>query len=168
MQQANTTNFPKSQPQHCRQEEKRASWALQHSSLLPRTSQFFMQPKQRDSRTSIIKLRSFKQTNSCPGTAAVQHVLLLELEAPKALDAAERGWNHCQCWMESHPWQCFPGWELGTAHAIAVTGLQRGGEKLNIHSCKSSTPLHLFSMHLLTGTESPELEKGKDNLAQHP
>lgn len=37
---------------------------------------------------------------ACPGTAAVQHVLLLELGAPKPLDAAERGWNHCQCWME--------------------------------------------------------------------
>lgn len=113
MQQANTTNFPKSQPQHCRQKEKRASWHCSTSSLLPRTSQFFMQPKQRDSRNSIIKLRSFRRTNSCPGTAAVQHVLLLELEAPRALDAAERGWNHCQCWMESHPWQCFQAgsWE---------------------------------------------------------
>lgn len=34
------------------------------------------------------------------GTAAVEHVLLLESEAPKPLDAAECGWNHCQCWME--------------------------------------------------------------------
>lgn len=137
MQQANTPNFPKSQPQHCRQEEKRTSWHCSTSSFLPWTSQLFMQLKPRDSRNSIIKLRRFKWTNICPGTAAAQHVLLLELEAPKPLDAAERGWNQCQCWMEVSSMVMLPravSWEQ--LMLLQWLDCSEAGKKLNIHPCK--------------------------------
>lgn len=127
MQQANTMNFPKSQPQHCRQEEKRTSWHCSTSS--PQTSQFLMQPKQRDSRNSIIKLTSSKLTKSCPGTAAAgmrstksSQCCRTRLESLAVLNGGVTHGDASQ------------GCRLGTAHAPAVTGLQRGGGKAKFTS----------------------------------